>query len=169
MYCNGPGPNAYLLAYLLSTKCEWSVAGGGCGMVALVGLEDLIREKVEQDRWSHAQLSEFLKQSYQGFQGFSIHSIQKFCQEKNIHKTSRVTDQELDEAVSDAVSRVCSLLQYVKLIKLIIHFSVGPTYGRKNNDRLTCIRGDASKPVTSERITSTHQPLLSTIMKNSYS
>ena len=103
------------------------MAGGGCGiaetMAALEGLEDLIREKVEQDRWSHAQLSDFLKQSYPGVQGFSIRSIQRFCQEKNIHKTARVTDQELDEAVSDAVSRVCSLLQYVKLMKLLI-FSV---------------------------------------------
>ena len=89
-------------------------------MAALEGLEDLIREKIEQDRWSHAQLSDFLKHSYPGVQGFSIRSIQRFCQEKNIHKTSRVTEQELDEAVSDAVSRVCSLLQYVKLIKLLI-------------------------------------------------
>ena len=62
--------------------------------------------------------------SYPGVQGFSIRSIQRFCQEKNVHKTSRVTDQELDEAVSDAVSRVCSLLQYVKVLKFYIHFSV---------------------------------------------
>ena len=89
-------------------------------MAALEGLEDLIMEKVEQDRWSHAQLSDFLKHSYPGVQGFSIRSIQRFCQEKNIHKTSRVTDQELDEVVSDAVARVCSLLQYVKFIKLLI-------------------------------------------------
>ena len=93
--CNGPGPYAYLLVYPLSTKCGWSVAGGGCGVVetmaALEGLEDLIREKVEQDQWSHAQLSDFLKQSYPGVQGLSIRSIQRFCQEKNIHKTSKVT------------------------------------------------------------------------------
>ena len=96
------------------------MAGSGCGIVetmaALEGLEDLIREKVEQDRWSHAQFSNFLKQ------GFSIRSLQRFCQEKNIHKSSRVTDQELDEAVSDAVSRVCSLLQYVKLMIFIFLF-----------------------------------------------
>ena len=96
---------------------EWSVAGGGRGIVetmaALEGLEGLIREKIEQDRWSHAQLSDFLKLSYPGVQGFSIRSLQKFCQEKNIHKTSRVTDQELDEAVSNAVSKVCSLLQHM--------------------------------------------------------
>ena len=71
----------------------------GTGMMAYVGLVALITEKVEQDQWSHAQLSDFLKQSYPGVQGLSIHSIQRFCQEKNIHKTSRVTDQELDEAV----------------------------------------------------------------------
>ena len=52
------------------------MAGGGCGIVetmaVLKGLEDLIKDKVEQEA---------------GVQGFSIHCIQRFCQEKNIHKT----------------------------------------------------------------------------------
>jgi len=80
-------------------------------MAALEGLEGLIKEKVEQDHWTHVQLSDFLKQSYPGVQGFSERSIRRFCHEKNIHKTARVTDTELDEAVSDAVSKVCSLMQ----------------------------------------------------------
>ena len=45
-------------------------------MAVLKGLEDLIRDKVEQE----AEL-------YPGVQGFSIRCIQKFCQEKNMHKT----------------------------------------------------------------------------------
>lgn len=79
-------------------------------MAALEPLEGLIKEKVEMDRWTHAQVSDFLQQNYPGDQGFSIRSIQRFCQEKN---TARVTDQELDEAVSDAVSKVCPLMQYL--------------------------------------------------------
>ena len=112
------GASPYLLVSAIKyVGGEWSVAGGGrCiveTMAALEGLESLIREKIEQDQWSHAQLSDFLKLSYPGVQGFSIRSLQRFCQEKNIHKTSRVTDQELDEAVSNAVSKVCSLLQHM--------------------------------------------------------
>ena len=54
----------------------------------------------------------FLKQS------FSIRSIQRFCQEKNIHKTSRVTDQELDEAVSDAVSPTPPIYKHKEQVQL---------------------------------------------------
>ena len=115
LYCTGVSP--YLLVSAKYVGGEWSVAGGGRGIVetmaALEGLAGLIREKIEEDRWSHAQLSDFLKLSYPGVQGFSIRSLQRFCQEKNIHKTSRVTDQELDEAVSNAVSKVCFLLQHM--------------------------------------------------------
>ena len=87
MYCTGANP--YLLVSAIKyAGGEWSVAGSGRGIVetmaALEGLEGLIREKTEQDRWSHAQLFDFLKLSYPGVQGFSIRSLQRFCQEKNI-------------------------------------------------------------------------------------
>ena len=81
------GVSSIVLHYLLVSAikyvgCELSVAGGGRGIVetmaALEGLEGLIREKIEQDRWSHAQLSDFLKVSYPGVQGFSIRSLQRF-------------------------------------------------------------------------------------------
>ena len=50
------------------------MAGGGRGivetMVALEGLEGLIREKIEQERWSHAQLSDFFEAELSRSAGF---------------------------------------------------------------------------------------------------
>ena len=77
-------------------------------MTALDHLEDFVREKLEEDRWTHAQVSECLQQSYPGEKGFSTRSLQRFCREKDIHKTSRVSMNVLNQAVGDAIAKVSS-------------------------------------------------------------
>jgi len=47
-----------------------------------------------------------LQEAFPGKKGFSICSIEKFCAEKEIRKTTDIDDQHLDEAVSRAVSQV---------------------------------------------------------------
>jgi len=59
----------------MASLCEW-------------GYEDFIREKVEQEQWTHYQVSSFLKASHPGQRGMSVRSVQRFCSENNIKKTS---------------------------------------------------------------------------------
>ena len=70
------------------------------------GLEDFVREKVEKDRWTHSKISEHLQQAYPGAKGFSVRPVERFCSEKGIRKTARLSEQELDEAVAGAISQV---------------------------------------------------------------
>ncbi len=75
-------------------------------MAALEGLEDYIREKIEKERWTHSQLSAHLLHIYPGLRGTSIRSLERFCSAKGIHKTARLSTQQLDQAVADAVAKV---------------------------------------------------------------
>ena len=75
-------------------------------MATLEELEDLIREKVETERWTHRRLSAYLQHMYCGQRGFSVRSLERFCSAKGIHKTSRLSAQEVDTAVSDSIAKV---------------------------------------------------------------
>ena len=75
-------------------------------MSLLENMEVFVREKVEKERWTHKQLSEFLIARYPGVRGFSVRSIERFCCSKNIHKTAQLQDRELDEIVCKAVEKV---------------------------------------------------------------
>lgn len=78
-------------------------------MNSLVQFEAFIRQKIEGEKWSHREISEYLATSHPGHRGFSVRSIQRFCAEFDIHKTSRIGDTELKNAVSKAVEMVCWL------------------------------------------------------------
>lgn len=79
-------------------------------MAALEGLTDYVREKVEKDRMTHGQLSIHLQEIYPGVRGFSVRSLERFCSQNSIHRTARPSDQQLDEAVSDAIEQVRMLV-----------------------------------------------------------
>ena len=75
-------------------------------MSRLEDLEDLIRDKIEKEKITHARLSAFLQDQYPGEKGFSTRSLERFCSLKGIHKTSRLSDQELDTAVDEHITKV---------------------------------------------------------------
>ena len=75
-------------------------------MAALDGLEDYIREQVEKQHMIHARLSSRLQELYPGVRGFSIRSLERFCNAKNIHKTARPSAQQVDNAVSSVITQV---------------------------------------------------------------
>ncbi|XP_020899410.1 uncharacterized protein LOC110238104 [Exaiptasia diaphana] len=75
--------------------------------------ENYIRTLVVERRWTHKEISNFLKENYPGKDGLSEMSVRRYCKVNNIHKSSRLPDNQLDVVVSNAVSQV------------------GPTYGRK--------------------------------------
>ena len=70
------------------------------------GIEDFIRRIVE-GRVSHKHLSEELMSMYPHIKrSLSQMSVRRFCDAHNIHGTSRLTDAELDTAVSGCVRKV---------------------------------------------------------------
>ena len=74
---------------------------------ALDAYEAFIREKVEIEMWTHTQVSEALKKEMHAHsRGFSERSVLRFCQRHGIHKTSRIEDSKLDEAVTRATGMV---------------------------------------------------------------
>lgn len=73
---------------------------------ALDDFEDFIWEKVEKYRWTYKRISAFLQEHNPGLRGFSERSVQWFGSSNNIHKTPRIDDQTLDEAVSRATDMV---------------------------------------------------------------
>ncbi len=75
-------------------------------MSVLENFESLIRQKVEKERWTHKQISDFLKRRYPGVRGLSVRSIERLCCSKNIHKTVQILERELDDIVCTAVSKV---------------------------------------------------------------
>ena len=72
--------------------------------------EDFIRQKVEKDHTTHAPISEELKTMFPEKRGFSVRSVTRFCAYHNIHKTSRMSQDEVDHAVNQAVLKVFGLL-----------------------------------------------------------
>ena len=68
--------------------------------------EDFVCDKVKKDHTTHGKLSELLTARFPGVRGFSIHSIERFCEEKGIHKTSLLSQAEVEHAVAAGVAKV---------------------------------------------------------------
>ena len=73
---------------------------------SLDDLEDYISHKVEQDHLTHREISQRLQARFPGVRGFSIRSVSRFCQEKGIHKTSRLSQAEVEHVVAEGVAKV---------------------------------------------------------------
>ena len=69
-------------------------------------LEDFVCEKIEQEHMTHGKLIEMLCSRYPGVRSFSIRSIERFCQEKGIHKTSRLSQDDIKDVVAAGVTKV---------------------------------------------------------------
>ena len=94
--------------------------------MALEQLEDFIREKITQERWTHLRLSEHLKRLHPREKGLSVRSIQTFCTSRGIHKTSRLKDADLDGVVAEALGQVnhynvSSLVLAISLLSKMHH------------------------------------------------
>ena len=76
-------------------------------MAALCDFEGFVREKIVESKYTYKQLSDTLQQCFPEERGFSVRSIKRFCNEKEIRKTTKLDDQELDEVVIEAVLQVC--------------------------------------------------------------
>ena len=75
-------------------------------MARLEEFDNYIREKIEEEQWTHAERSNFLHTRYSGQRGFSIHTIELFCSKKSIHKISKLNDVDMDECTSESIAKV---------------------------------------------------------------
>ena len=84
-----------------------------CPVPTLDSLESFIRDKILKDKYTHKQVRDFLLKKFPGARGFSIRSIERFCSARGIHRTARLCDSALDEAVSTAVKKVRKAVQFL--------------------------------------------------------
>ncbi len=82
---------------------------------SIVGIEALVRRKVVEERKTHQQISDELKEVYPRMKGHSSRSVRRFCDKHNIHVTSRLTDDQLDRVVAASVSKVYMLIGIVHI------------------------------------------------------
>ena len=89
---------------------------------SLGDLEDHIRTRIQKDRYTHKEVSDCLHRKYPGVRGFSVRSIERFCRDREIHKTTKISVAALDRVVTNAVEKVGSVRKL--LVKLLVnHFS----------------------------------------------
>ena len=67
---------------------------------------DEMRNYVLRGKMTHQQISEELQRRNSGVRGLSVMSVRRFCSKHNIHRTTQISDDELDCAVLKAVSQV---------------------------------------------------------------
>ena len=85
----------------------------------LPGIELFIRQRVEEQWKTHQEVSDELMLHHPGVRGLSRMSVQHFCCQHNIHKTSRLDDRTLDRAVALNVMRVGFIWKCCFLLFLI--------------------------------------------------
>ena len=73
-----------------------------------VDIEQFIRESKEKGI-THKEMSERLQELYPGQRGFSVRSVERFCQQHDIYKTSQLRSGELCRVVATAVSQVSNM------------------------------------------------------------
>ena len=74
--------------------------------IAELGLTPFIRHKIMEEGLTYDQLSNVLKKLYPNCKGFSVRSLQRFCELEEIHRTPRINDIVLDEMVKESVAQV---------------------------------------------------------------
>lgn len=75
---------------------------------ALEGHEDLVRNLVERQDYTHKDVSRYLQSACPGVAGLSAVSVNRFCRERNIHRyVGRTADSgSLDQVICQAVCQV---------------------------------------------------------------
>ena len=77
-------------------------------MPRLDDLEGYVRKRILEDKWTHEEVSRELKTSYPNDPGLSVRSVKRFCPIHDIHRTARLTEDVVKEAVTVGVAMVCN-------------------------------------------------------------
>ena len=80
------------------------------------GIYAYIRRMVIDEQRMHQDVSRELRRSHPTIRrGLSARSVARFCERHNIHSTSRITDQDLDNVVQRSVRMVRGVLTCLTL------------------------------------------------------
>lgn len=85
-------------------------------MSTLQELQPYVKRRITEDGVTHCELSEELKAVYPNAKGMSERNIRRFCEKNQIHRTSRLSDTAVQQAVVAAISmvknccRICGVL-----------------------------------------------------------
>ena len=74
-------------------------------VLEILGCKDFITDRVRSGS-THKQIAEELQQLYPTFSGLSTRSVRRFCCSNVIHRSSQLTEAEVDAVVEEAVSQV---------------------------------------------------------------
>jgi len=73
----------------------------------VVGLKSFIQVKLVEERLTYQELSKVLQEMFPGQKGLSTRTLQRYCSCEGIQKTSKLSDNDLDRAIKEAISEVC--------------------------------------------------------------
>ena len=76
------------------------------------GMFEFIQESVRKGK-SYSNIRIELEVQFPGVRGFSERSIARFCDTKDISRTSRLDKHQLKRAVSTTVREVCTRTKYL--------------------------------------------------------
>ena len=71
------------------------------------GLKELIAARRAEGR-TYSEISEELQMTYRDARGFSVRSIEHFCEEHSIRRSDRLSKIDLNKIIATAVTQVCS-------------------------------------------------------------
>ncbi len=80
-------------------------AGGSESVIAALDCEAFIHQRI-RDGYTHRDVSSELAQAYPGMRGVSTRSVRRFCAEREIHYSGRLSHQQVGELVEQSVSQV---------------------------------------------------------------
>ena len=58
---------------------------------SLADLESFVRGKIKEEKWTRHRLSEYLMRRYSNTRGFSIRTLKRFCADKNIPYSQKLS------------------------------------------------------------------------------
>ena len=76
--------------------------------LASLGCEDYIRNQVESGV-SHNLIAAELQQLHPGVRGLSLRSVRRYCSERGIHYSSRLSSSQVEQCVEQSVSQVSKM------------------------------------------------------------
>ena len=81
-----------------------------------------VRNLLQDQNYTMEERAKLLQENFPGVRGCSLRSVQRFCQEHNIKKRTKISDEQLDNVVAEAVAEVGGLVFiYIKIIQLFIY------------------------------------------------
>ena len=82
----------------------------------VLGLKSFIQVKLVEERLTYKELSELLQKNFPGIKGLSTRTLQRYCSNEGIQKTSKLSDDALDRVIEEGTGPPTLLLPAVILL-----------------------------------------------------